>query len=107
MKQYNPIRGGSPVSKIREQDPLKQGLKHFGSAVGDFREIIREQDPLKQGLKLLRKHMPKQHCSAIREQDPLKQGLKLRSSCKGRVHKAIREQEPQKQGLKHEDLEKT
>ncbi len=37
---------------IREQDPLKQGLKHiynmeFVDAFG-----IREQDPLKQGLKL-------------------------------------------------------
>ena len=37
---------------------------------------IREQDPLKQGLKLVvtESHVP---CILIREQDPLKQGLKL------------------------------
>jgi len=39
---------------IREQDPLKQGLKL--SIVQEHRRErqIREQDPLKQGLKLLR-----------------------------------------------------
>ena len=37
--------------------------------------MIREQDPLKQGLKLRRHdHNPVTNC--IREQDPLKQGLK-------------------------------
>ena len=39
---------------IREQDPLKQGLKHY--CIESFRTAdpeIREQDPLKQGLKLL------------------------------------------------------
>ncbi len=36
---------------IREQDPLKQGLKlnYFAATLGHF--TIREQDPLKQGLK--------------------------------------------------------
>jgi len=39
--------------KIREQDPLKQGLKHRRIIVLlVLSEIIREQDPLKQGLKL-------------------------------------------------------
>ena len=38
---------------IREQDPLKQGLKPVNSsAYGPFGKI-REQDPLKQGLKLV------------------------------------------------------
>ena len=39
--------------QIREQDPLKQGLKRFqpGELNLNF-IIIREQDPLKQGLKL-------------------------------------------------------
>ncbi len=37
-------------SSIREQDPLKQGLKQY---VADYIKCteIREQDPLKQGLK--------------------------------------------------------
>ena len=38
------------INKIREQDPLKQGLKLRSDAL--LLEInIREQDPLKQGLK--------------------------------------------------------
>ena len=36
---------------IREQDPLKQGLKHFGGYYDKNVKSIREQDPLKQGLK--------------------------------------------------------
>ena len=55
---------------IREQDPLKQGLKLEYKAKIQGVEVIREQDPLKQGLKL--------RCSntisilnQIREQDPL------------------------------------
>ncbi len=41
---------------IREQDPLKQGLKQFyvKNVMPEFlKGEIREQDPLKQGLKLL------------------------------------------------------
>jgi hypothetical protein len=39
--------------QIREQDPLKQGLKPI--KVEGIKELqIREQDPLKQGLKLNR-----------------------------------------------------
>ncbi len=38
---------------IREQDPLKQGLKQFFCELRDCMGDIREQDPLKQGLKLL------------------------------------------------------
>ena len=37
---------------IREQDPLKQGLKHENDLRRDKNNKIREQDPLKQGLKL-------------------------------------------------------
>ena len=37
---------------IREQDPLKQGLKLAGYLRGAVGLAIREQDPLKQGLKL-------------------------------------------------------
>jgi len=36
---------------IREQDPLKQGLKQIDPAVQWVVKEIREQDPLKQGLK--------------------------------------------------------
>ena len=36
---------------IREQDPLKQGLKHFRTIKRIEKRKIREQDPLKQGLK--------------------------------------------------------
>ena len=36
---------------IREQDPLKQGLKHVCPRGSWWKEMIREQDPLKQGLK--------------------------------------------------------
>ena len=61
---------------IREQDPLKQGLKHYTiKASLACAVIIREQDPLKQGLKLGGSgKFPV--WLAIREQDPLKQGLK-------------------------------
>ncbi len=37
---------------IREQDPLKQGLKRVCNDVVKDMQSIREQDPLKQGLKL-------------------------------------------------------
>ncbi len=37
---------------IREQDPLKQGLKLFSKQILTHNPLIREQDPLKQGLKL-------------------------------------------------------
>ena len=36
---------------IREQDPLKQGLKLSAPAPHIIVKYIREQDPLKQGLK--------------------------------------------------------
>ena len=39
--------------------------------------MIREQDPLKQGLKPRMKRMFPAPLRFIREQDPLKQGLKL------------------------------
>ena len=39
------------TSTIREQDPLKQGLKHQYRAAVVSQSLIREQDPLKQGLK--------------------------------------------------------
>ena len=64
-----------PPGGIREQDPLKQGLKPVTGVLSLRQKTIREQDPLKQGLKLF-------HCLyyvqsyIIREQDPLKQGLK-------------------------------
>ena len=61
---------------IREQDPLKQGLKHYSKSGYKSRYGIREQDPLKQGLKhpIFLRYRP---VFSIREQDPLKQGLKL------------------------------
>ena len=37
---------------IREQDPLKQGLKLDSAVKRNRNRPIREQDPLKQGLKL-------------------------------------------------------
>ena len=41
----------------------------------EYQNVIREQDPLKQGLKPL--HIPiSPEAADIREQDPLKQGLK-------------------------------
>ena len=41
------------MRKIREQDPLKQGLKQPKTSCFCMRiPKIREQDPLKQGLKL-------------------------------------------------------
>ena len=36
---------------IREQDPLKQGLKRWAQKKVNVSNSIREQDPLKQGLK--------------------------------------------------------
>ena len=43
---------GQHMEFIREQDPLKQGLKQPLSTGLFPISIIREQDPLKQGLKL-------------------------------------------------------
>ena len=60
---------------------------------------IREQDPLKQGLKL-RHIINKGNCEFIREQDPLKQGLKLVFISNITRFFSIREQDPLKQGLK-------
>ncbi|AAM33066.1 hypothetical protein MM_3370 [Methanosarcina mazei Go1] len=113
---------------IREQDPLKQGLKP-NSRMRSLRIfIIREQDPLKQGLKL--NTLTYLFLLVfIREQDPLKQGLKQSvqffscqvvdgysraRSTKTRIetkedldylkeHNIIREQDPLKQGLKRDE----
>ena len=63
---------------IREQDPLKQGLKLHGIPAHIIRVPIREQDPLKQGLKHSTMGTFLLEVPPIREQDPLKQGLKLR-----------------------------
>ena len=60
---------------IREQDPLKQGLKLCVTTPKGSDSVIREQDPLKQGLKLSLIRLISA-TSLIREQDPLKQGLK-------------------------------
>ena len=62
---------------IREQDPLKQGLKLGGCWCMAYEGTIREQDPLKQGLKQNKHCYHKIIFRLIREQDPLKQGLKL------------------------------
>ena len=75
MKQHYPAYRRLSIKDIREQDPLKQGLKLATCNLGTG-GTIREQDPLKQGLK------PDvwgntNRTSRIREQDPLKQGLKL------------------------------
>jgi len=42
---------------IREQDPLKQGLKPALKLLQAIPMCIREQDPLKQGLKRVRKSL--------------------------------------------------
>ena len=52
---------------------------------GVKKDVIREQDPLKQGLKLITWPGKKPEI-AIREQDPLKQGLKLNSAIILAVH---------------------
>ena len=65
-----------PISEqIREQDPLKQGLKLIRESRDQLGFRIREQDPLKQGLKHYQ-DISASNKSEIREQDPLKQGLK-------------------------------
>ena len=64
---------------IREQDPLKQGLKpEKTSGFLDRWHEIREQDPLKQGLKQTWRKNAEDDI-LIREQDPLKQGLKQKT----------------------------
>jgi len=76
LKHFTPL--GSSFRKIfpiREQDPLKQGLKPVSHNVFLNSSDIREQDPLKQGLKH-KDARPDLGCLQIREQDPLKQGLK-------------------------------
>ena len=91
------------IRKIREQDPLKQGLKPVGTLLakaGLDIDLIREQDPIKQGLKLA-PSLSRWTVEMIREQDPLKQGLKLfASSSTFWGFSKIREQDPLKQGLK-------
>ena len=70
---------GRSIFLIREQDPLKQGLKLEVDEETIIKEItcsnIREQDPLKQGLKP-KGFIDNEPAAGIREQDPLKQGLK-------------------------------
>ena len=78
MKPSIDIRGIAWRS-IREQDPLKQGLKPIQHSSMLMVTIIREQDPLKQGLKPLL-IVIRQLLLKIREQDPLKQGLKPQAS---------------------------
>ncbi len=46
------------ILSIREQDPLKQGLKLIIMIYQSSNQVIREQDPLKQGLK----HSQPKHC---------------------------------------------
>ena len=46
------LRGSDSKIVIREQDPLKQGLKQEKDDRDNKSDGIREQDPLKQGLKL-------------------------------------------------------
>ena len=111
------------ILDIREQDPLKQGLKPSIDGGKCFFNSIREQDPLKQGLKRATPCSPI-FSFCIREQDPLKQGLKPHickikrqnnihswaRSTKTRIETGsatlaidpafIREQDPLKQGLK-------
>ena len=69
------LQGKKHQNPIREQDPLKQGLKHMMIFDHIKKSGIREQDPLKQGLKLNRFFILFRFLQ-IREQDPLKQGLK-------------------------------
>jgi len=89
---------------IREQDPLKQGLKQFLHSIKDSACIIREQDPLKQGLKLI----------MVGEDKPEKSDSRARST-KTRIETNysswcecckcwIREQDPLKQGLKQREI---
>ena len=110
--------------QIREQDPLKQGLKLCILYILSWRSFysrarstktrietlllrervkiltgIREQDPLKQGLKPFIVHVSSRS-EEIREQDPLKQGLKQCKISFNPTCNHIREQDPLKQGLK-------
>ena len=109
---------------LREQLPLKQGLRlfiHFHTLI-DF--ILREQLPLKQGLRQDDSVIVNPTVMTLREQLPLKQGLrpeeirpslictltqrttstKTRIKTQGisfiRPFKALREQLPLKQGLR-------
>ena len=66
------------ILSIQKQDPLKQGLKHFGFNSTYLANDIQKQDPLKQGLKQdLGGSM--NIYAIIQKQDPLKQGLKPES----------------------------
>jgi len=58
-------------------------LKHHNLILAEDQYTIREQDPLKQGLKLNFWTMDIMD-NAIREQDPLKQGLKLENLLAGK-----------------------
>ena len=78
MKRSQYARKVFPID-IREQDPLKQGLKPHDTDSVTPSIFIREQDPLKQGLKLRSLTLSYRLPGRIREQDPLKQGLKLNS----------------------------
>ena len=111
--------------KIREQDPLKQGLKHsvpaYQAAVVDSwarstktRIETIEGDVIEVGSEHSWARSTKTRIETdvflcfiecwklpgIREQDPLKQGLKPRSRHTPKILGRIREQDPLKQGLK-------
>ena len=86
---------------IREQDPLKQGLKQHNITLADgYIMKIREQDPLKQGLK----HQPGS-CQTRKNENSRARSTKTRIETTlfrtyNRVPGIIREQDPLKQGLK-------
>jgi len=85
---------------IREQDPLKQGLKHKGK--DNMTETITDSRARSIKTRIETQRSSRKHPKRflIREQDPLKQGLKLTVTTYDGASLDIREQDPLKQGLK-------
>jgi len=87
-------------TKVLEQNPPKQGLKHKKN--GNLRIVpyVLEQNPPKQGLKQNSDLASPFRYRDVLEQNPPKQGLKLWRLKMGLGKIEVLEQNPPKQGLK-------
>ena len=88
---------------IREQDPLKQGLKHCIVLSCTNETSNSRARSIKTRIETPHRSQDNPIDEPIREQDPLKQGLKLIRNSNIIISIHIREQDPLKQGLKHEN----
>ena len=87
---------------VRDQHPLKQGLRLKALADDSAEQEVRDQHPLKQGLRQLQIVYYKTEMRIVRDQHPLKQGLRLSKIVESSAFSRVRDQHPLKQGLRHD-----